>query len=121
MKKSVTAILTVGLILAVGGGVMKSRSDKAHKENDGYYSAVMCVITQRQGTDRPADYYLAQFSTVIEKGNASYALDRNALDEGEANRVINAYRALSPAQKARFQADETACRTGLLAALPARR
>ncbi|PLR33578.1 hypothetical protein [Chimaeribacter arupi] len=119
MKKSVTAILTVGLILAVGGGVMKSRSDKAHKENDAYYSALMCVISQRQGTGHPADYYLAQFSTVIEKGNASYAFDHKALDEEEANRVIDAYRALTPAQKARFQADDDACRAGLAAALAA--
>lgn len=119
MKKSVTAILTVGLILAVGGSAIKSHRDKTHKENDAYYSSVMCVIAQRQGSDHPAGYYLPYFNKVIEDGNASYALDRKTLDQDEAKRVIAAYLSLDAAQKAQSQGDDAACRAAVLTALGA--
>ncbi|WP_146000960.1 hypothetical protein [Chimaeribacter californicus] len=99
---------------------MKSRSDKAHKENDAYYSSVMCVIAQRQGSDHPAGYYLPYFNKVIEDGNSSYALDRKTLDQDEAQRVIAAYLSLDGTQKAQSQSDDAACRSAVLMALTAR-
>ncbi|QCR38333.1 hypothetical protein [Nissabacter sp. SGAir0207] len=116
MKKSVTLILVL-LILAAAGMWWKNRADKARVENDGYYSAVMCVIVQRLGSDTSPEAYLRDFNTVIEGGNSFYALDRKSLDRDEARRVIAAFQGLPEADKARAVQQDSACRASLMAAL----